>query len=94
MMGGCRSADDLKLEADKICRSQNQVLTDFAAGQACFAGGFVEAKYTCCGRDLPVPMPPVPPTPPAACEWSYLGGNGSCKTLRRLEDARPRPSAR
>jgi hypothetical protein len=23
-------------------------------------------------------MPPVP-TPPV-CEWSYLGGNGSCKT--------------
>ena len=50
MMGGCRSADDLKLEADKICRSANAVLTDFALGSACFAGGFAEAKYTCCRR--------------------------------------------
>jgi hypothetical protein len=80
MMGGCRSADDLKLEADKICRSQNQVLTDFALGSACIAGGFAEARYTCCGRDLPTdPVPPVP-TPPPVCEWTYLGGNGSCKS--------------
>jgi hypothetical protein len=79
MMGGCRSAEDLKLEADKLCRSQNQVLTDFALGSACFAGGFAEARYTCCGRGLPMPVPtPVPPPP--ACEWSYLGGNGSCKS--------------
>ena len=81
MMGGCRSAEDLKLEADKICRSANAVLTDFALGSACFAGGFAEARYTCCRGDLPQPpVPPVPPTPPAACEWSYLGGDGSCKT--------------
>jgi hypothetical protein len=52
------------------------VLTDFATGQACFAGGFVDYKYSCCGGPVPDPMP----TPAPACEWSYLGGNGSCKS--------------
>ena len=80
LMGGCRSAEELKLEADKLCRSQNQVLTDFGTGAACFAGGFVEAKYTCCGGDLPVPMPPVPTPSGPTCEWQYLGGDGSCKS--------------
>jgi len=77
MMGGCRSAEDIKLEADKLCRAQNLVLTEFEVGNACFAGGFAEARYTCCGGTRPDPVPPVPP---AACEWSYLGGNGSCKS--------------
>jgi hypothetical protein len=61
------------------CPAGTRCSTERGDCQACFAGGFVEAKYTCCGRDLPpTPMPPIP-TPPV-CEWSGLGGMGSCKS--------------
>lgn len=66
LMGGCRSADEIKLEAAELCKRQNLMLTDFGVGAACFAGGFVEAKYACCGG--PTPPPPPPPPPPATCK--------------------------
>jgi hypothetical protein len=61
LMGGCRSAEDIKVEAARLCASQMLTLTDFAVGNACFAGGFESAKYTCCS-------PNPPPPPPAQCK--------------------------
>jgi hypothetical protein len=60
MGGGCRTAESFKSEADRLCRSNKLVLTDFGVGNACFAGGFESAKYTCCSPD-PTPPPPPPP---------------------------------
>jgi hypothetical protein len=56
LMGGCRSEQDIKAEAAKLCQSQKLTLTDFAVGNACFASGFAIAKYTCCSQPTPPPV--------------------------------------
>jgi hypothetical protein len=48
LKGNCRAADELKAEATAACQAQMLVLTDLGIGQACFASGFVDAKYSCC----------------------------------------------
>jgi PrcB C-terminal len=48
LKGNCRAADVLKAAAAAACQAQMLVLTDFGIGQACFASGFVDAKYSCC----------------------------------------------
>jgi hypothetical protein len=63
LMGGCRSEAEIKAEAVKLCQSQKLELRDFGVGNACFAGGFVIAKYSCCGI-----VPPPPPPPPTTCK--------------------------
>jgi hypothetical protein len=63
LMGGCRSAEEIKLEAARLCERQKLTLTEFAVGNACFAGGFESARYTCCS-----PTPPPPPPPPVVCK--------------------------
>jgi hypothetical protein len=64
LMGNCRSAEELKAEAARLCERQMLKLTEFEADNACFAGGFAIARYTCCGG----PQPPPPPPPPAQCK--------------------------
>ena len=66
LMGNCRSEAALKEEAALACKKLNLPLTDFGVGNACFAGGFAAAKYTCCSAGPPPPPAPVPP--PAACK--------------------------
>ena len=75
-MGGCRSADVLKLEADKLCQASNLALQDFQVANACFAGGFESARYTCCGRP-PVPMP-TPPSPVCKVDTDCRLVTGGC----------------
>jgi hypothetical protein len=62
LMGACRSEEALKLEAAEACKLAGLVLRDFGVGNACFAGGFADAKYTCCGSG------PTPPPPPPVCK--------------------------
>jgi hypothetical protein len=57
---GCRSEAEWKAAAAAECAKLKLELVDFGVGNACFAGGFAAAKYSCCSSK------PVPPTPPPA----------------------------
>ncbi|HEY0709181.1 MAG TPA: hypothetical protein VGG33_20395 [Polyangia bacterium] len=64
MNEGCLSEVQWKERAAEECKKQMLELVDLGVGNACFAGGFSAAKYTCC-TSKPVPPPTqTPPSPP------------------------------
>jgi hypothetical protein len=86
LMGGCRSEDEIKAEATKLCEAQMMFLTDFGVGNACFAGGFVEAKYACCNTAPPPPPPPACKVDSDCETTSYACGVSPCTCSVRAKN--------
>jgi hypothetical protein len=78
--GNCASLEDLKLQANDLCATFNQTLSDIAYDDACEPGHAAFAKVTCCG-DIP-----EPPPPPPSCVYEVAGDPAACTDDATLKE--------
>jgi len=76
----CKSRDDWKTEAAKVCAAKGQVLTRIDYHDPCGCDKYKDIDFECCGMTPPPPPPPPPPT--------CTDGHGTCMICQSEADWR------